>query len=78
MVVVGREGRIYPWYEFSPDGKHIADIRVAGKRVLEDGDGNTISREWAGSVSIRATPGGPWERKELVANSGIAPTLGQD
>ena len=64
-------------YEFSPDGKHVADIRVAGKRVDEDGDGNTISMEWAGSVSIRATSGGLWERKELVANRGLHPPWGR-
>ena len=77
VVVTGPEGAVMPWDEFSPDGKHIADIRVAGKRTGEDGDGNKILKEWNGSVSIRATSGGPWERKELVANRGLHPPWGR-
>ena len=77
VVITGAETAVMPWYEFSPDGNSVADMWPAGQRIVEDESGNTTRRVWNGAVSTRDISGGPWEKKELVANRGLHPPWGR-
>ena len=76
VVVSGAESAVMPWYEFSPDVNSVAVIRPAGQRIVEDESGNTTRRVWNGSVLTRDISGGPFEKKELIANRGLHPPWG--
>ena len=77
VMVTGVESVIMPWYEISPDENSVTNIRPAGQQVGEDESGNIPRRVWKGSVSTRDISGGPWDRKELVANRGLHPPWGR-
>lgn len=73
IVVTNPQNSVDPRWVFSPDEQYVADIFPAGSRIFKDNNGNSMLREWSGTVAIRATSGGPWKTNELVNNLGLHP-----